>query len=282
LPFLARSFASGLKGIDTFLAAFLYSASLTVFLMLWFLPTLYIFAYTRASTEPVFNFLKRLRHPAMGFVILLAIFAYGGYLFSFPAYDEKWRASLEVNAGYDLRSGENSLRLAGNEYFRNVNVNADTLHKKFDERIHQEKLPVAVTADWAKLSGSESVSPGARDTASVNYQLTSSRQWYRANLQLSADTLEIADVTANVKYRLNKNGLLFSWYYEPPESLRVEAKFTIPSGAKLIRQMNAVYTEPPVPMQVTAELAEVIYRTTVTYRDTLALPRAQTSTVAEN
>jgi hypothetical protein len=218
----------------------------------------------------------------LGFVILLAIFGYGGYLFSFPAYDEKWRASLEVNAGYDLRSGENSLRLAGNEYFRNVNVNADTLHKKFDERIHQEKLPVAVTADWAKLSGSESVSPGARDTASVNYQLTSSRQWYRANLQLSADTLEIADVTANVKYRLNKNGLLFSWYYEPPESLRVEAKFTIPSGAKLIRQMNAVYTEPPVPMQVTAELAEVIYRTTVTYRDTLALPRAQTSTVAEN
>lgn len=282
LPFGARSLAGSLKGIDSFLSAFLYSAFLTVLLLLWFLPSLYIFAYTWASTAPVFNFLKRLRHPAMGFVILLAIFGYGGYLFSFPAYNEKWRASLEVNAGYDLRSGENSLRLEGNEYFRNVNVSVDTLHRKYDERIHNEKLPVTVTAEWAELSGTGSVLPGARDTVVVNYQLTSSRPWYRANLQISADTLQISDVIANVKYRLNKSGLLFNWYYEPPESLRVEARFTIPSGAKLIRQMNAVYPEPPIPMQVTAELADVIYRTTVVYRDTLALPRAQTSAVVEN
>jgi hypothetical protein len=274
--------AAGLKGIDSFVGAFLYSAFLTVLLILWFLPSLYIFAYTWAGTEPVFNFLQRLRHLAMGFIILLAIFGYGGYLFSLPAYDDTWRASLEVNAGYDLRSGASSLRLAGNEYFRKVNVIADTLHRQYDERIHHDELPIAFAADWPKLSGMETVFAGERDTVVVNYQLASSRPWYRANLQISADTLQISDVTANVSYRLNKDRLLFSWYYEPPESLRVEARFTIPSGAKLVRQMNAVYTEPPVPIQVKAELAEVIYRTTVVYRDTLALPIGQTSAVAEH
>jgi len=282
LPFGARSLASGLQGVDSFVEAFFYSAFLTALLVLWFLPSLYIFAYTWASTQPLFNFMKYFRHPIAGLVILLAIFGYGGYLFSFPAYNEKWRAELNVNADYDLRSDENTLRLVGNEYFRKVKVTADTLHREYDGRIHHDSLSVPFKADWATLSGTESILSGKRDTVVVNWQLASARPWYRVSLNLRADTLNISDVTANVRYRLHdERGLTFAWYYEPPDTLNISARFTTHAGANLIREMIAIYPDMPVPVNVTAELADVMYRTTVTWRDTLALPRVTTNVVAE-
>jgi hypothetical protein len=272
LPLFARTAAGGGHAIDNFLEAFLYSAAFTVILVLWYLPMLYLFAYTYVSAQPVLRALKPFRSPVMGLVILLAIFGYGGYLYSFPAYNDKWRASLQVNAEYDSRSGKSKLRLAGNEYFRKVNVTIDTLKRQYDARIHHDELPVAFTADWVKISGSDSVLRGERDTVVFNWQLASARPWYRAAMEIHADTLDISDITANTKYRHDKNALAFSWYAEPPETLRVAGRFAIHPGARLVREITAVYPEFPLPIQVTAEIADAIYRTTVTYRDTLAFP----------
>jgi hypothetical protein len=65
------------------LEAFLYSGFLIIVIIIWYLPLLYLFAYTFASSWPKLSGLKLFRHPIVGFVILLAIAGYGGYLFSF-------------------------------------------------------------------------------------------------------------------------------------------------------------------------------------------------------
>jgi hypothetical protein len=82
-PLGARSLAESGEGINNLLAAFLYSGLLTVVIIIWYLPILYLFAYTFASSWPKLSGLKLFRHPMVGFVILLAIVGYGGYLFAF-------------------------------------------------------------------------------------------------------------------------------------------------------------------------------------------------------
>jgi hypothetical protein len=271
LPFFARSTIEGGFDIDSFFRAFTYSAVLTVILMLWFLPTIYLFAYTLVSTQSTLKITKFYRKPALGLLILLAIFGYGGYLFSFPAYNEKWRASVRVNADYKMNSGESKLLLLGNEYFRNVHVVADTLSRHYDARIHKAELPLSFTADWINVSGSNSVLSGEKDTVVVKWQLTSLRPWYQASLKIQVDTLEIGDISTNLAFSHKKNSLNFAWFAEPPDTLQVEARFTVNPGAKLFREVKAVFPETPIPIEVTAELANVRYRTTVTLRDTLSL-----------
>jgi hypothetical protein len=255
--------------INTFLEAFLYSAVLTLILTFWFLPILYQLAYTLANDGTKLNLFKPFRSLATGFVILLAIFGYGGYVFALPAYNQAWRAQLLVNAEYQLPKGDSKLQLLGNEYFRNVVLTADTFRRHYDDRIHEDEIPLQFEADWLKLAGLDSMAHGERDTVIVNWQMVSARPWFHVSLKLQADTLEIRDIKTILKYKHERENLSFSWYAEPPETLRVAARLTISKGAELIREIKAEYPQMPIPVRVTAALADVIYRTTVTYRDTL-------------
>lgn len=277
LTFTARAGTASGHGIDSFLEAFLYSAALTVILVLWYLPALYGFAYTLASAPPALKVLRYFRSPVMGLVILLAIFGYGGYLFSFPAYDEKWRASILVNAEYEMRNGDHKLILSGNEYFHDVKVIADTLNRHYDARMHKDELPINFSTDWVKISSTDSVWHGERDTVEVNWQFATTRPWHQVSLKIKVDTLDISGIVSDTKYRHDKDSLTFAWRYDPPETLRVGARFVIYSGARVIREMTAVYPEPPLPLQVRAKLADVIYRTRATYRDTLTFSESGTN-----
>jgi hypothetical protein len=272
LPFGARSLTTQLHGINTFFEAFLYSAFLTIIIMFWYLPLLYLFAYTLASTWPRYESLKHFRKPVVGNGILVAILGYGGYLLTLPSYDDVWRAEVLVNADYALPSGKNKLRLVGNEYFRQVMVTADTLTRHYDATILEDELPVAFEANWLKLSGSDSVCHGGQDTVTINWLIASPRRWQRTSLQLEVDTLDFREVKTSLRYAHNKGKLTFAWQNEPPESLRVAVGFTISPGAKVIREVTATYPEMPIPVKVSAALADAIYRTTVTYRDTLVFP----------
>ncbi|MCI0691145.1 M28 family metallopeptidase [candidate division KSB1 bacterium] len=268
----ARSLTGAGLGINSFLEAFLFSAVLTILMLFWFLPILYLVGYAFASAHSILNLLKPFRSLAAGFVILLAIVGYGGYLYALPAYDETWRAALHVNAEYELPKGESKLHLIGNEYFRRVDLTADTLQRHYDERIHEDEIPLRFEADWLKFSGVDSLAPGERDTVFANWQIVSSRPWFQVSLKLQVDTLEIQDIQTRLKYKHNSSDLTFSWYAEPPETLQVAARFTISKGAKVIRKIEAQYPEMPVPVRVTAALADVVYRTKVTYQDTLEFP----------
>lgn len=279
-PLGARSLSGAGLGINSFFEAFLYSAALTILITFWFLPILYSMGYAFANAQPTLNLLKPFRSLAAGFVILLAIVGYGGYLYALPAYDETWRAVLHVTAEYQLPKGEGKLHLLGNEYFRQIDLNADTLRRHYDERIHEDEMPLQFEADWLKFSGVESVAQGERDTVIVDWQLASLRPWFQVSLKLQVDTLQIQDIQTPLKYKHKSNDLTFSWYAEPPETLQVAARFTIAKGAKVTRQIEAQYPETPIPIRVTAALADVIYRTKVTYQDTLKFSAKQPASVA--
>jgi len=113
------------------------------------------------------------------------------------------------------------------------------------------------------------VAHGERDTVFANWQIVSSRPWFQVSLKLQVDTLQIQDIQTRLKYKHRRDELTFSWYAEPPETLQVTARFTISRGAKVTRKIEAQYAEMPFPIRVTAALADVVYRTKVTYQDTL-------------
>jgi hypothetical protein len=263
--------------IDNSLKAFFYSGSLTLILIVWYLPILYLFAHTLASTWPKLKLLKSFRSPVIGIIILLAIIGYAGYLFSVPAYNAMWRAGLQVNAEYNLRSGKSRLRLTGNEFLRNVTITADTLQRHYDTSTNEAEITTSFKADWFKLVDMDSV---PHDRQRINWQLLSNSDfsseknngkagWYEVSLMLRADTLEISDIKTDLKYKYQKNALTFAWFAEPPETLQVKASFLIHPQARLIREITAVYPKTPLPVKAAAEFADVTYRTIVSYRDTL-------------
>jgi len=269
-PLGARSLSLAGQGINTFTEALIYSAILTLIIIFWYLPTVYHFAYIVASSPKLAEILKNFRRPLVGFAILLAIFGYGGYLYSFPAYDQMWRARLEASAEYELPNAKSKLNLRGNEFFRNVEVVADTLKRHFNDEINEAEISLTFRADWFKLFGTDSVRHGEQDTVMIDWQLISSRPWFQTSLTIGVDTLKINDVASSLKYKLAGDKLTFSWYSEPPETLNVKASFAVAPGAKIMREVKAIYPETPFPLHVTAEFADVVYQTTATYRDTMS------------
>ncbi|MCG3118478.1 MAG: hypothetical protein ALAOOOJD_00691 [bacterium] len=266
-PLGARSMAESLQGVNTWIEAFLYSAFLTAILILWYLPMLYLSGYTLTSSWAKLSGLKVFRHPVVGLVLMLIIVGYGGYLYSFPAYDQTWRLELTAEAEYNLRSGKSQLRLAGSEFLREVTVTADTVHRQYDTSSNAAALPISFKADWFKLAGTETML--ADSLVHVDWQINSVQPWHKVTLTLHADTAKISNLNTALQYAQNKNVSTFTWFADPPETLRVAASFSMLRQARLIREIKAEYPQTPVPVKVTAKYAEVIYQTTVTYRDTL-------------
>jgi len=115
LTFLSRSLTLGGAQVDSTAESLLFSTAITLLLVLWYLPGIYAYSYAVVSSSFVRNLLKTLRRPLLGLVILLAVVGFGGYLYSLPSYNEEWGAGIRVHANYNVRSGENSLQLLGNE-----------------------------------------------------------------------------------------------------------------------------------------------------------------------
>ena len=276
-PLGARSMSLAGQGINTFVESLIYSAILTLIIIFWYLPTIYHFGYTVASSPKLSGVFQHFRRPVVGFALLLAICGYGGYLYSFPAYDQTWRARLEASAEYEIPQGKSKLHLRGNEFLRNVEVVADTVKRHFNGEFNEAEIPMAFQADWLKLVGSDSVQHGEQDKIMIDWQLISSQPWFQTTLTVQVDTLKIEHVSSLLKYKLSDDKLIFSWYCEPAETLQVQASFAVKPGAKIRREVKATYSQTPFPLHVSAEFADAIYQTTVIYRDTVSFASASSS-----
>jgi len=255
--------------IDSFLEALLYSAVLTVILVIWCLPFIYLYAYILVDIGSVKTLCKVSRRPAFGLIILLIVIGYGGFLYSLPAYGDMWRPLIRVEAEYDMGKKESELKLIGNEHFLDVSVKTDSLDQRYEGRTHKEVLAHSFTADWFHVRGHEAFIEGEKDTVTIDWKINSSRPWYDVTLTIRVDTLEIDSVHSELNFNHRKDRVTFSWSNDPPESLRIASRLTIPSGAKLIREVSASYPEMPIPIQVESDLANIRYRTRVTVVDTL-------------
>jgi len=267
--FLGRSFSLAGINIDNFGKAFLYTTFLTIFLVLVYLPFIFSFSYLIIKIEPVRNIFKYWRKPAFGMAVLGIALAYGGHLLALSSYSDVWRPLIQVKAKYDIAEKESKLEIVGNEYFHQVEVTTDSLQEIFDGRIHKTELNQSFSANWIKITGTESTSKGEKDTMVIDWVMTSSQPWYRASLRVEVDTLDINDVTSDLAFTHNNNHATFTWFADPPETLNVSAKFVIEPGTKIIRKVTGIYPTIPIPITVKSDLASVIYRTEVVYSDTL-------------
>ncbi len=265
----SRSWPRGLMMMEGFWPAFIISAIFTLLLVLWYLPSLYACAYTFVRQSKSLAFLKVLRHPVPGLLVLLAVVGYGGYLYGLPAYNEMWRATLRVAASYDLNQKKSKLELIGDEYFRGVAVQSAALNKAIDERDHKMEFPLDFSADWMSVSGTQTRATTDSGFMQVDWKLATARPWLAVKVELKADTLKLSRVQSDLKFLESKKTVTFRWSAEPPDTLRLAASFLLPPKAKLIRTVTATYPEMPVPLTVTAQHADVIYRTEVVQRDTL-------------
>ncbi|MDZ7266547.1 MAG: M28 family metallopeptidase [candidate division KSB1 bacterium] len=277
--FGARAMPRLLAQAHGFTPSLIYSTVLTLLLVIWYLPSCCLFAYTFAHGYRHLSWLRLLRRPLVGLLLLLAVFAYGGYLYAFPAYNERWRALLRVTARYDQNTQDSRLRLLGDEYFRGVTVKAGELSLNYDEAIHHADLAVPFRADWLSAAGSQTRDARDSTLVRVDWQLTSARPWNEVRMQVQSDTLMLSVRDTPLKYSKSRRdgaeSFLFRWYADPDDTLRVQASFQLAPGSRLIRQVTALYVEPPLPLTVTAKHADVIYRTEVIRRDTLtAVPPA--------
>lgn len=265
----SRTWPRGLMTMEGHGPALILGAIFTALLALWFLPVPYAFAYTFARQHKTLAFLKTLRHPVCGLLVLLAIFGYGGYLYGLPAYNDMWRAYLLVKAGYDSNQKKSKLELLGDEYFRGVTVQSVALNQTIDERDHKMEFPLEFEAEWMSITGAQTREASDSGAVQVDWTLTTTRPWYTVAVELKADTLAVANVKSDLKFSESKSSVTFRWSAEPADTLRLKASLRLSPKAKLIRTVTATYAEMPVPLTVTAQHAAVIYRTEVVRRDTL-------------
>lgn len=265
----SRTWPRGLMTAEGFVPALLISALFTLLLVLWCLPVPFAFAYTFARQHKALAFLKVLRHPVCGLLLLLASFGYGGYLYGLPAYTDMWRASLRTVASYDLNKKTSKLELIGDEYFRGVTVQSAGLNQTLDEADHKMEFSYAFDATWMSITGNETRAASDTGLTQIDWMLITTRPWLSVKVDLRADTLSISRVQSPLKFSESKTGVTFRWSAEPPDTLRLQAALRLAPQAKLIRTVTATYAEMPMPLTVTAKYADVIYRTEVVRRDTL-------------
>jgi hypothetical protein len=267
--FILRGTAAAGATIDNFGISLMYAVGVTMLLLIWLLPLPYIFGYAVQNTA----FLQRIgvsfRKPLSGLLILGIVIGYGAYLRSLPSYNDMWRPDIRVSANYQMPKGEATLKLIGNEYFKDVRVSADSLNREYAGRRHVETLPLEFEADWLSVNGEQRISSGELDTLFVDWEIVSRRPMYFTTLTVRADTSSISEVTTALNYSHRGSRLTFSWRDDPPQRLPVSFRCSVFPRAKIIRSITARYAEPPLPIEVTSDLGFVFYQTTVVYTDTL-------------
>jgi hypothetical protein len=267
--FLAHMSTLSGFSMDKFLESFLYSVLITVILILWYLPFIYSFSYGIRSVDRIKSFFKLFRRPVLGLILLVILFGFGGYLLTLPAYNEKWRPAIQVNAEYDISKKEHKITIAGNEFLKNTRIIGDSFNKTYDGTIVREELPISFKANWLKVQGEETVKEGEKDTLDIDWQLISDQNWMNVTFILEVDSTQIYEVKSDLSFIHEHNQITFPWTGNLPDTLHVAATLTVEPETKLIRVLTANYTEMPIPIQVISDLADVTYRTTVTYKDTL-------------
>lgn len=273
VPLMFRSLPHNMTAVSGFLPALLYSAVLTLILVLWYFPLPYLFAATFARQPQKPAIVQALRTKLAGGVLLAVIIAYGGYLYARPAYNERWRASLRATAQFDANTRAGKLELSGDEYFRGVTVNTPDSAKSYDERIHHAEWPLDFSADWMQIAGTTARGSADSGTVSINWQLTTTKPWQQVRVHLQSDTLALAEITSPWVFDERKGKVSFNWAAEPADTLLLTATFKLPEPARLIRKITAVYAGIPVPVEVQARYADVIYRTEVVRQDTLEVEK---------
>jgi hypothetical protein len=176
-----------------------------------------------------------------------------------------------MKAEYDIPKKDSKLKVLGNEYFHQMKIATDSLQEQFDGRIHNAEIPQNFSADWIDIGGTATIKGDKKDTMSIAWVMTSRQPWYRASLQIEVDTLEISNVISDLAFTHKDNRITFTWFANPPETLHIAAKFIVEPGAKMIRKGTGIYPFMPMPIAVSSDLADVIYRTEVVYSDTLEI-----------
>jgi hypothetical protein len=180
-----------------------------------------------------------------------------------------WKPQVYARAEYDITKRESQFKLRGNEYFHDVHLVADTLDVTYSGRMIRVEPPLEFETEWLFIEGKMDRQRGEKDTLDIRWKLHTSKPWYRVDLAIKTDTLDISAVESDWVFKHDGNRLAFSWFADPPEEIDFHARIAVEPGARLIREVRGNYPEPPIPLTVTSNLANVRYRTIVTRTDTL-------------
>jgi hypothetical protein len=129
--------------------------------------------------------------------------------------------------------------------------------------------PADFEADWVQLSGSTFFAPGKKDTISVDWQIISNKPWILTILEIWPDSAGIDTAEFNLPYCKTNDKIQLLWYGHFMDTLNLNGYLTVENGTDLLRKLTAKYVEMPMPFEVTSLLANVEYRTTIVYQDTL-------------
>jgi len=256
--------------IDTFSEALLFNVMLTAVFILISLPLLNGLGYLAVSSERFRQLINYFRKPAAGISILVLIIAVGGYLLTLPPNNEIRPPFIRVNAEYKLPQQEGNLTVTGNEYFKDVQISSGSLNTFYDSRIHKVEVPGKFEADWLDIHGNTAVHKGELDTINFDWPLISSRPWLSCRLSIWTDSSKVSKPLSNLPFFQEDNLLKYYWFGNFSDTLKINGTFLVQPGARVIRKVTAKYAEMPLRIDVSSEIANVEYRTTVVYQDTIA------------
>jgi hypothetical protein len=256
--------------IDSFFDALQFNIIITGIGVLISLPLWNALAFLAAGSEKYRQLIKSFRKPPAGIAVVVIIIGFGIYLFTLPPANEIFPPQIRVNAEYKLPQKESSLEITGNEYFKDVKITSDSLTGFYSGRIHQLEYPGKFEAEWLDLNGYTKTVEGKLDTIIFNWAVISSRPWLKTRMTIRPDTSGIEEPESNLPFYHDENLLKYFWFGNYSDTLKVSGRFAVQPGAAVIRRVTARYADMPVEIDISSNLANVEYRTSIVYQDTLS------------
>ena len=268
--FMINMFAMVGIRINNYLAAIIYNIILTAFIVLLSLPMIYAGGFAVAGHPALKEFLKKFRSKPVGLIAVAFVIGFGIYLLTLPIYGQVHRPVIRAEATYDLPEKKSELHINGNEYFKDLHVQSDSLDEFYDDHINTVEITQPFTADWLAISGAETVSSGEQNTIHFTWLIRNDKSAEWTTLEIRPDTASISDAQSDLPFFEDERLIKFYWEGEFPDTLMVSGRLAIAPGAKLIRKLRSRYNVLPLELHLTSQLADINYRTTVEYQDTLS------------
>jgi hypothetical protein len=175
-----------------------------------------------------------------------------------------------VSAKLDASKEKQPWQIASTEYFHDVQVKTDSLDEVLPNTIHSKKYDTPFSADWIQWSGESAWRKGSCDTLDIKGMIVSLKPWQKVTVSFTGDSLSVDSTRCSPAFLVEEETLSYTWLFDPADTLSLQARIFISSNGGLVRTINATYPFMPFDIVVKADYANLVYKTTIAQRDTLA------------
>jgi hypothetical protein len=234
-----------------------------LFFSLWSFPFLLGFAAIWFDTKRDLFWLRRFRRPAGLVIALIAFFATAMYLSTKPSYSNEWKQKILIEQIVDQESGKVDMTVKSAEYLHGLRLrflDRDTLiHDKILSASFTD-LPYHIKPMVHATREVESVKMDTLQRVHLRLTMQMSDRPYTLNVSFFFPKGTLLNAFSPYAITFGERAVSVRWYSFPDNVLHVPLTFVFREGEMIEEDIQAVFTQLPLPVSAEKEMSNVLQR----------------------